>query len=66
MGLNDEDYRLVPTRVDPQRFGGAQVATFAAGLHHSTAVTEGSALFTWHTGEAYRPGSQVHRRPRPR
>ena len=26
LGLNDEDDRLVPTRVDPQRFGGAQVA----------------------------------------
>ena len=40
-GLNDEDDRLVLTRVGPQRFGGPQVATVAAGLSHSAAVTEG-------------------------
>ena len=39
LGLNDEDDRLVLTRVGPQRFGGPQVA--AAGLSHSAAVTEG-------------------------
>ena len=31
LGLNGEGDRLVPRRVDPQRFGGAQVATVAAG-----------------------------------
>jgi len=44
LGLNDEDSRLVPTRVDSQRFAGAQVATVAAGAYHSAAVTEGGAL----------------------
>ncbi len=50
-GLNNEEDRLVPTRVDPQHFGGAQVATVAGG-YHSAAVTEGGALFTWVRGEA--------------
>jgi hypothetical protein len=31
----------VLTRVGPQRFGGPQVVTVAAGLSHSAAVTEG-------------------------
>ena len=31
LGLNDEDDRLVPTRVGLQRFAGARVATVAAG-----------------------------------
>ena len=51
-GLNDEDDRLVPTCVDPQSFGGAQVTTVAGGYYHSAAVTEGGALFTWGRGEA--------------
>ena len=59
LGLNDEDDRLLPTRVDPERFAGAQVATVAAGLSHSAAVTEGGALFTWGRGEADQAGSQV-------
>ena len=41
LGLNDEHDRLVPMRVDPQRFAGAQVATVAAGAYHSAAVTGG-------------------------
>jgi alpha-tubulin suppressor-like RCC1 family protein len=59
LGLNDEDDRLVHTRMDPQRFAGAQVSTVAAGLGHSAAVTEGGALFTWGRGEAFRTASQV-------
>jgi alpha-tubulin suppressor-like RCC1 family protein len=59
LGLNDEDDRLVPTRVDPQRVGGVQVATVASGYYHSAAVTEGGALFTWGRGKAYPPGSQT-------
>ena len=51
LGLNNKDDRLVPTRVDPQRFGGAQVATVAGGAYHSAAVTEGGALFTWGKGK---------------
>ena len=35
LGLNYEDDRLVPTRLDPQRFAGAQVSTVAAGLFRS-------------------------------
>jgi hypothetical protein len=50
LSLNDEGDRLVPTRMDPQRFGGAYVATVAAGAYHSAAVTEGGALFTWGVG----------------
>ena len=50
----------MPTRVGPQRFAGAKVATVAAGLSNSSAVTEGGALFTWGKGEANYPfGSQV-------
>jgi len=52
LGLNNKDNRLVPTRVNPQRFGCAQVATVAGGWSHSAAVTEGGALFTWGRGEA--------------
>jgi len=62
LGLDDEDGRLVPTRVDPQRLAGAQVSTVAAGLGHSAAVTEGGALFTWGRGEAFRTAC----RPGPR
>lgn len=51
LGLNDEVDRLVPARVDPQRFAGAQIATVAAGWEHSAALTEGGALFTWGRGE---------------
>jgi len=35
LGLNDEGDRLVPTRVDPLRFAGAQVATVAAGTERN-------------------------------
>jgi RCC1 and BTB domain-containing protein len=57
LGLNDEDDRQVPTRVDPQRFEGAQVATVAAGDHRSAAVTEGGALFIWgRCGKEYDAG----------
>jgi alpha-tubulin suppressor-like RCC1 family protein len=59
LGLNDEGDRLVPTRVDPLRFAGAQVATVAAGTEHSATVTERGALFTWGRGEQHPPGSQV-------
>jgi alpha-tubulin suppressor-like RCC1 family protein len=52
LGLNDEDDRLVPRRVGPQSFGGAQVATVAAGAYHWAAVSEGGALF---------PGARVKR-----
>ena len=65
LGLNKKDDTLVPTRVDPQRFDGAQVATIAGGWFHSAAVTEGGALFTWGRGKADSDdaGSQVPQVP---
>jgi alpha-tubulin suppressor-like RCC1 family protein len=42
-GLNNEDDRLVPTHVDPQRFSGAQVAT---SYHRLVGFTPESNLFT--------------------
>jgi len=62
LGLNHEDDRLEPTRVDPQCFAGAQVATVAGGRFHSAAVSAGGELFTWGQGEAFQasfPASQV-------
>jgi hypothetical protein len=61
LGLNNEDDRLLPTRVDPQRFAGAKVDTVAGGFCHSATVTEGGALFTWGKGqsESDDAGSQV-------
>jgi alpha-tubulin suppressor-like RCC1 family protein len=35
LGLNDEDDRLVQTRVASQRFCGDQVATVSSGAYHS-------------------------------
>jgi alpha-tubulin suppressor-like RCC1 family protein len=62
LGLNHEDGRLEPTRVDPQCFAGAQVTTVAGGRFHSAAVTDCGKLFTWGQGEAFQasfPASQV-------
>jgi alpha-tubulin suppressor-like RCC1 family protein len=60
LGLNDEQDRLVPTRVDPQHFAHAPISAIAAGASHSAAVTAGGALYTWGKGEAGdNPGSQV-------
>jgi hypothetical protein len=61
LGLNDEQRRLVPTRVDPQHFAHAPICAVAAGESHSAAVTAGGALYyTWGKGEAGNsPGSQV-------
>ena len=60
LGLNDEQGRLVPTRVDPQHFAHAPISAVAAGVQHSAAVTAGGALYTWGKGEGgYNPGSQV-------
>jgi hypothetical protein len=35
LGLNDEQGRLVPTRVDQRLFAHAPISAVAAGLHHS-------------------------------
>ena len=61
LGLNDEQGRLVPTRVDPQHFAQAPTSAFAAGNSHSAAVTAGGVLYTWGKGEAFYPGAA--RRP---
>ena len=59
LGLNDEHHRLRPTRVGPRRFAGASIATVSGGFKHSSAVTEGGALYTWGQGEALAFGSGV-------
>jgi alpha-tubulin suppressor-like RCC1 family protein len=51
LGLNNEDNRLVPTRVDPKRFSVVKIATVTGGYWHSAVVTEGGALFTWGRGK---------------
>ena len=53
LGHNDNNNRLIPTRVDPQHFDCAKIVTAAAGTFHSTAVTEDGALYTW--GAAFDP-----------
>ncbi len=51
LGHNDEDDRLVPTRVGRERFGGAKITTADCGGALSAAVSEDGALFTWGAGE---------------
>jgi alpha-tubulin suppressor-like RCC1 family protein len=52
LGLNNNQDRLVPTCLDPQRFGGAQFAAVTDWFSHSAAMTEDDDLFTWGRGEA--------------
>jgi alpha-tubulin suppressor-like RCC1 family protein len=59
LGLNDEQDRLVPTRVDPQHFAHAPISAVAAGDSHSAAVTACGVLYTWGKGEAGCIRSQV-------
>ena len=60
LGLNDEQVRLVPTRLDPQHFAHAPISAVAACNNHSAAVTAGGALYTWGKSDAGDiPGSQV-------
>jgi hypothetical protein len=63
--LNNEQGRLVPTRVDPKHFAHAPISAVAAGQSHSAAVTAGVALYTWGRGEGgYSPGAPAGaRRP---
>ena len=44
LGINDEQDRLVPTRVDPLHFSHAPISAIAAGDYHSAAVKAGGAL----------------------
>eukprot|EP00802_Teleaulax_amphioxeia_P027206 Tamp_28479.p1 GENE.Tamp_28479~~Tamp_28479.p1 ORF type:complete len:262 (-),score=19.44 Tamp_28479:26-712(-) len=56
LGLGDEERRLVPTLLAPERFARARVAMVALGGKHSVAVTEGGALYAWGYGEYGRLG----------
>ena len=47
LGHNDKDDKLVPTRIEAQHFGNANIICAAAGQSHSAAVTEEGALYTW-------------------
>ena len=55
-GDGDEGDRLVPCRIAGRHFGGKRVVTAAAGVAHSTALTEDGRLYTWGRGYSY-PGS---------
>jgi hypothetical protein len=50
LGHGDEHDKLVPTRVAPECFGGAQVVTAACGAAHTAAATARGELFTWGAG----------------
>jgi len=47
LGHNDEHNRPVPTHIEAQHFGDAQIVSVAAGHDHSWAVTADGVLFTW-------------------
>jgi len=47
LGHNNHNRGLVPTRIDTQYFGNANIISVAAGFSHSTAVTDKGALYTW-------------------
>ena len=51
LGLNDMNNRMVPTRVNAQRFGNTKIVSAAAGFTHSAVVTEDGVLYTWGMGE---------------
>jgi len=51
LGHNDRENRLVPTRVEAQHFGNANVVSVAGAVYHSGAVTEDGTLFTWGIGD---------------
>jgi len=47
LGHNDRNNRLVPTRIEAQHFGNANIVSVAGGVSHSAAVTEEGTLYTW-------------------
>jgi len=47
LGHNDHNNRLVPTRIEAQHFGNANIVSTAGGGSHSAAVTEDGTLYTW-------------------
>jgi hypothetical protein len=60
LGHSGEGHRLQPEEVGAEWFGGAKVVTAACGMHHSAAVTDDGALYTWGRREAPGPDG-VHR-----
>jgi len=51
LGHNDRNTRLVPTRVEAQHFGNANVVSTAGAYFHSAAVEAGFTIFTWGIGD---------------
>ena len=51
LGHNDRKTKLIPTRVEAQHFGNANVVSTAGAMYHSAAVTEDGTLFTWGIGD---------------
>jgi len=47
LGHNDQNDRLVPTRIEAQHVGNANVISAAPGPCHSAAVTDEGTLYTW-------------------
>jgi len=47
LGHNDRNTRLVPTRMEAQHFGNANIVSVAGGHFHSAAVTVEGTLYTW-------------------
>jgi len=58
LGHNDERDRLAPERVGAELLGGVKIVTAACGTHHSAAVSEEGALYTWGAAQVYVYGSQ--------
>jgi len=50
LGLNDEQHRLLPTKLDCKVLGGAAAVLVAGGYAHTVAVTVGGALWIWGNG----------------
>lgn len=57
-GQNDwNTNRMVPTRIEAQHFGNANIICSSAGYAHSVAVTEEGALYSWGKGQSlFSPG----------
>lgn len=51
LGHGDVQNRLIPTRVEALRFGGAKIVMVACGGAHSIAATESGDVYTWGSGE---------------
>jgi hypothetical protein len=64
LGLNGEQDRHVPTRVDPQHFAHAPISTVAAGESHSAAVTASGTLYNSGGQQPRHLGQGAARHPR--